>query len=289
MPSEPTTTPKTTTEARVSLTSGPAATTAEARKNKKKRMKESDPTDTAPPQAPKTTLTKVTVSVPEEAVMNETVTPTYPPSEASPTPPPIPMPPLFNEDSPSPLSSPSRTLTASVTPRLPPARLAPLRTPSSALQDKEDEQTTNKLFRPTIPVCSLSEEDITMSNLPERQLGNIASSVRSLAQKTSHDTSRNGRNATRNPLDNYTDAKMPKVHDAHPASPFKYIDLDLISEWELLTGGKLLIIPFGDAAHDPKLHDVIKNRILYAVAEITRSQGIGVSAPSPSDDAVEED
>ena len=82
---------------------------------------------------------------------------------------------------------------------------------------------------------------------------------------------------------------MPKVHDAHPTSSFLYIDLDLVSEWELLDGGKLLIIPFGDAARDPKLHDVIKNRILYAVAEITRSQGIGVSAPTPSVDADEED
>ncbi|KAF8268513.1 hypothetical protein EI94DRAFT_1800329 [Lactarius quietus] len=77
---------------------------------------------------------------------------------------------------------------------------------------------------------------------------------------------------------------MPKVHDAHPTSPFKYIDLNLISKWELLTGRKL-IIPFGDAAHDPKLHDVIKNCILFAVAEITHSQGIGISAPTPSNNA----
>ena len=82
---------------------------------------------------------------------------------------------------------------------------------------------------------------------------------------------------------------MPKVHDAHPTSSFLYIDLDLVSEWELLDRGKLLIIPFGDAAQDPKLHDVIKNRILYTVAEITCSQGIGVSAPTPSVDVDEED
>ena len=80
---------------------------------------------------------------------------------------------------------------------------------------------------------------------------------------------------------------MPKVHNAHPTAPFQYINLDLISEWESLAGGKLLIIPFGDAAREPKLHDLLKNRILYAIAEVTNSQSIGVSAPSPSAEAVQ--
>ncbi|KAF8272654.1 hypothetical protein EI94DRAFT_1796024 [Lactarius quietus] len=92
-------------EACISLTSGPTATTAEARKNKKKCMMESDHSNTTPPQAPKPTPAKLTVSVTAEAVMDEAatqaVTPAYPPLETSPTPPPILMPPLFNEDSPS--------------------------------------------------------------------------------------------------------------------------------------------------------------------------------------------
>ena len=179
-----------------------------------------------------------------------------------------------------------------VTPRLLLARLAPLRTPSSIPQNQGGNANTtlgNTMQPLTMPMRTQSEGDVTMKNIPARNMGSIAASVRTLVQRTPHDANRNGRNATRNPLDNYTNATMPKVHDAFPTSPFQYIDLNLISEWELLEGGKLLIIPFGEAAHDPKLHDVIKNRILYAVAEITQSQGIGVSAPTPSTDADEED
>ena len=109
--------------------------------------------------------------------------------------------------------------------------------------------------------------------------------VRSLVETTPHDPAHSSRNIMRDPLDNYTNATMPKVHNAHPTSPFQYIDLDLISEWELLVGGKLLILPFGDAPHEPKLHETIKNRILYAIAEITDSQGIGISAPTPNAEA----
>ncbi|KAF8272655.1 hypothetical protein EI94DRAFT_1697339 [Lactarius quietus] len=109
-----------------------------------------------------------------------------------------------------------------------------------------------------------------MSKPPECQMGNIATSVCSFTQRTPHDPNQNGHNTACDPLDNYTNAKMPKVHDTHPTSPFKYIDLNLIT-------------------HNSKLHNVIKNYILYAVAEITHSQGIGVSAPTPSDDAVDED
>ena len=124
--------------------------------------------------------------------------------------------------------------------------------------------------------------------IPPRQM-TIANaiSVRSLVEGTPQDSSPNGRNKVRAPLDNYTNATMPKVHDAHPTSPFQYIDLDLISEWEHLIGGKLLIIPFGDGSRDANLHDLIKNRLLYAITEITQSKGVGVSAPSPSVEATQ--
>ncbi|KAH9027137.1 hypothetical protein EDB84DRAFT_1563525 [Lactarius hengduanensis] len=82
---------------------------------------------------------------------------------------------------------------------------------------------------------------------------------------------------------------MPKVHDALPTSPFNYMDLDLVSEWENFPGGKLLIAPFGDIVNEANLHGPIKSRILYAMVEIAQSQEIGVSAPTPNASAIEDE
>lgn len=124
--------------------------------------------------------------------------------------------------------------------------------------------------------------------LPDDTTDDIANmSIRSLVEQTPQATILGGRNNARDPLDKYTKADMPLVHDAHPTSPFLYINLDLITEWEKLLGEKLLAIPFGDDARNADLHDPIKNRILYAIAEITQSKGVGVSAPSPSAEANE--
>lgn len=101
----------------MTLASGPAAI-AEARKNKK-RMKEADQVETYTPLLPLLTPATTTVTVPAEAVINNnTATPSYPQSEASTTPSPIPMPPLFDDDDSSPLSSPSTRAAASITPRV---------------------------------------------------------------------------------------------------------------------------------------------------------------------------
>jgi hypothetical protein len=125
-----------------------------------------------------------------------------------------------------------------------------------------------------------------MVNPPEPANEPEAISIRALVEYTPQDPNPTGRYTPCDPMDNYTTADMPKVHDAHPTSPFNFIDLDLISKWENLAGGKVLVIPFGECTNKADLHELIKNRILYAMAEITHSQGVGVSAPTPSAEAI---
>jgi len=94
-----------------------------------------------------------------------------------------------------------------------------------------------------------------------------------------------GRFPNRNPIDKYTTGQMPPIQDASPTSVFDLIDLDCISEWESIQGEKLLAIPFDNAARNRELHGVIAERILTAVAEITKAQEVDVSAPRPSEEA----
>ena len=73
-----------------------------------------------------------------------------------------------------------------------------------------------------------------MTNPPDRPLSTSLASIRSLVERVPREPNTTGRYAARDPLDNFTNAVMPKVHDNHPTSLFQFIDLDLISEWELL-------------------------------------------------------
>ena len=296
MPSEPPAIPKSTTEARVNLSSGPAAV-AEARKNKKKRMstpphtKHRSPTHHSPPPveesdltdtvAPATQLTPatLTIRVPVGAIVDDTRT-SLPLSELSPSPSPIPLPPPQFDTPSSPLTSPPSNAEAQATPRLSPTTTRAITPPPL----NEGGDATNNIAR-LLTLPPNGDGDVNMMNPHDHGPDRALTSVRSMVERIPHNPNRTGRNPIRDPLDNYTDADMPKVHDAHPSTPFQYINLDLISEWEELEGGKLLVIPFGEAAHEPKLHDAIKNRILYAITEITNSQDVGVSAPYPSPEA----
>ena len=268
----------------MNISSGPAAI-AEARKNKKKRMKETEQLEATTPA--RLTPATMTATVPAEAVMDHSAPPDYPPSETSTTPSPIPMPPFFDDDS-SPLSSPSTRAAASITPRVSKANLQQPRTATVPHQQSQSNPSTSTTSeapnQPTRDTPTDLEGDVTM--IAERTYNTNLASIRSLVERVPRDPNTTGCTTTRDPLDNFTNAVMPKVHDDHPTSLFQFIDLDLISEWELLEGGKLLIIPFGDAPYEPKLHDLIKNRLLFAITEITSSQGIGISAPTPSAAAI---
>ena len=87
----------------------------------------------------------------------------------------------------------------------------------------------------------------------------------------------------RNPLDKYMKGVMPIVHDAHPSDPLDFVDMKTIKEWDNCPNFKLIAAPFGFEARLQAKQNDIKKRILAAVAEITQSPRVGVSAPGPHD------
>ncbi|KAI9446923.1 hypothetical protein BJY52DRAFT_1228593 [Lactarius psammicola] len=136
--SEPVPREKSTTTARVAISSGPAASVVEARKGKKKRSNKNPPQAEGqkaasdggneptipdpPPSTPTTTLTPMLLSTPP-ATQNGLATP-YPLSEHGGTPPPIVLPAHLKGMTPSPLTSPTRhPTTSATTPQLPFASL----------------------------------------------------------------------------------------------------------------------------------------------------------------------
>ncbi|KAH9011214.1 hypothetical protein EDB83DRAFT_2530383 [Lactarius deliciosus] len=96
----------------------------------------------------------------------------------------------------------------------------------------------------------------------------------------------------KNPIDKYIKPPsdgMLLIHSTSPTAALENIDLDLISFWEQAEGGKLLAHPFNNEARFPELHEDIKNRIFTAVAKITGSQSVSISAPRPSEEAIRKD
>jgi hypothetical protein len=86
-------------------------------------------------------------------------------------------------------------------------------------------------------------------------------------------------------LDKFTKGPMPQVQDAHPTSIFQHLDLNLIGNWEDLQCGKLIALPFDNEVRSSSAHKDIKGRIMATVAEITKSQGVGVATPHASEEA----
>lgn len=131
------------------------------------------------------------------------------------------MPPFLNEDTPSPLPFPSNCIDTQTTPHLSSAIVhtpAPLPLP----QHNQPEQHTPNINNIT---CLLSltpnlEEGATMVIPNKCATCPQATSVRSLVEETPHDSDPTGCNATQDPLNNYTNAEMPKIQDDHPTAPF---------------------------------------------------------------------
>jgi hypothetical protein len=107
-----------------------------------------------------------------------------------------------------------------------------------------------------------------------------------LSAAAARETSDNRRGPSRNPLDKYTNAKMPTVHDAFPTSILDHIDLHLVAKWETCPGEKLLAQPFDNVAQSMDLLNGARNRIFAAITEITQSKSVGVAAPIPSENAI---
>ena len=90
----------------------------------------------------------------------------------------------------------------------------------------------------------------------------------------------------RDPLDKYLKDPLPKVHVAHPAVAFDFVDPNKIDEWDTYPSNKLLAIPFGFEARQHVRHNNIRARILAAVVEITQAEQVGVAVPGPEDDLI---
>ena len=77
----------------------------------------------------------------------------------------------------------------------------------------------------------------------------------------------------------YSKEVMPKVYYSHPMAAVDHINIDQISNWEELPGGKLLAHPFGHEVKSAVNHQKIKADLFAAVEEITQLKTIGISSP----------
>jgi hypothetical protein len=90
----------------------------------------------------------------------------------------------------------------------------------------------------------------------------------------------------RDTLDKYLKVDMPEIHDAHVLALFELVDWKLIVEWDSHPERKLAIVPFGIEINSKEQLRNVKDLIFAAVAEITQSQTLGVSAPTPNEKAL---
>ena len=140
-------------------------------------------------------------------------------------------------------------------------------------------------YRPL--TASRSEGDITITHAPcftTRPPITLPDRL-AAAKETGDALHQPSKSAPHNPLNKYTKGNMPKVHVTDPTSTLNYIDISLIVKWENYDNGKLLAIPFGNEAENVENHNHIGERLLTAAAEITQSDNIGISTPTPSDEA----
>jgi hypothetical protein len=215
----------------------------------------------------------------------------YPHSETSASPSPLIIDRFLGEDSPSPPASPSphRTPTSTYI-----ANAAPttrrndtmMEDPPADYLGRNPPQTAQNPPRPL--THTRSEGDIPIIRAPLPTLGlapSIAARLKAAAERNAAATT--NASPSREPIDKYTCADMPTVHDAHPTAPLDHINIDLVGQWEKYDAGKLLALPFDRETQDITLYNSVKERIFTAVAEITKSREIGVSAPQRSEEAEE--
>ncbi|KAH9051433.1 hypothetical protein EDB87DRAFT_1582586 [Lactarius vividus] len=272
----PQVTTRSTTAARVAASSGPAAATAEACKNRKKRMISlttpspsgrhgaSDPSshDSIARTSPHHNDTGCPYG------SHQTGLPRHPNSQ------PVPPPQNWGAHHHHLRCQSSRTRAP------PPPQLLP------PVDTHKPSQTPPQQTDATLDISMDPEEIPEVFSIPALNPLSLRAWLEAAAGRQ---PSLSGKLAPRNPIDKYTKSPsegMPLVHAANPTAALEFIDLDLISTWEQAEGEKLLAHPFNNEAKSPELHENIKTRILTAIAEITGSQTVGVSAPKPSEDAI---
>jgi len=144
--------------------------------------------------------------------------------------------------------------------------------------------------QPAIPrhplVSDNSDGDITITHAPRLTTGRSTSlQDRLLAAKERNTSLQPAKGAPRDPLDKYIKGNMPKVHVADSTATLNFIDIDLVIEWENYDRGKLIAIPFSIEADKIENHVTIGEHLLTAATEITQAENLGISTPTPSDDA----
>jgi hypothetical protein len=229
-------------------------------------------------QHSKTSVPIPAMAAPSESTHLSLAIAPYTPSDASPTPPPLPSAPFMDEDTPSPPTSP--------TPRRPSAILTALDNLPSLPTYRTSNSDHNPLTNQPRPL-SLSRSDGAIPSTASLQDQPPTSAlIARLSAAAAREDTDDKRGPLRNPLDKFTKATMPQVHDAHPISILDHIDLTLVVKWEQCPGEKLLAQAFDYASLTADLLNGIRSRIFAATTEITQSQSIGVAAPVPSEEAL---
>ena len=303
---------KSSTAARLAITSGPAAATAEARKNKKKKH-------CTPPHHPPHVIAPlisslapldsqqvnqeimvilpptskdnvISVPIPADAIRHDpasaTSTAAFHPAQPSPSPSPIPAPP--DDMSPSPPLTPTQRQT--------PARPSEAPTEDLTLLLAQDVSMFNDSPPSPDPITEPTANLFTQFSQPCRPLaisrseGNISnaglqpnpSSIRMRVEENAALRSQDPNGTPRSALDKYTKANMPMVHDAFPTALYENIDFQLLDTWEKCPGEKLLIQPFDKVADTIKYHGDVRSSIMSAINEITQAVNFSVSVPLPN-------
>ncbi|KAH9032370.1 hypothetical protein EDB83DRAFT_2525554 [Lactarius deliciosus] len=255
----------------ISVMSSPTAITAKNRKKCPTNDKDDQELQAANDLAgPTLAPTVTTIEIPAEAIQLPLTTPGhlaqivhYPSSEPSHTPPPYALPPILDEDSPTPLATPTR-----------PPRATPIAPLSQSTQDEDIPMIFAQLMPQESPTHH--EQGTPPGNTTTTR--RTATLVRGIVEADRVNPHVGGSNPLVT-LDKFTLGPMPQVQDAHPTSIFEYLDLDLISDWENFQRGKLIAIPFNNDARDINMHEDIKARLMAAIAEITKLQDVGVASP----------
>ncbi|KAH9049816.1 hypothetical protein EDB83DRAFT_2522707 [Lactarius deliciosus] len=312
------TTLKTSTATRVALSSGPAASMAEACKNKKKRKQPTQQEEPAhevasgsdmpppsgsgplaPPPSPGLTVPPPTPASPSTVLAREALQFTNAALATNDMmgltmnmdgPPPSYMMPNFYRDSTlTPIVSPSRNQApaAFALPILPlPAPdIVMLPVPATAIAPTQPTQPTPTIHAPPPPPGRTVRAATDRANITP--LATKTTSVSDRLEEDANDNSNTvGRFLARNPLEMYMDGPMPPIQDDTPASIFDFIDIGLVRKWEQQPG-KLIVVPFDNEAQSEDTYEYTCNRILTSIAEITKSQDASVAAPRQSADAAD--
>lgn len=205
--------------------------------------------------------------------------------DAGPTLPPLPMPPVQGEVTPSPPPSPSPAPGRQYKPGetrinqlLDAAMAAP---PRQTTTDTPDTVTLSAKSgvnqnRGTKRSADQDPEPASDQQFPQLDQVTEAASLRAQARPR--------RIQTRDPIDKYTWGVTTLIHDTFPDAVYEFMAPQTIEEWGELPGEKLLAIPFGSDARNPNLQEEVCNQIFTAAAKITQSCNLGVATPQPNEE-----